>query len=121
MYFFSFLCQTQNDKELHFNETVARLQSDITSYKSRIHQLETTLAKTEEHSLHHRKLLTESAEQLNSKDRTVFELEHRLGVLEERVVTEGRVKETVSRNTIQLATDTVEQIQVIQLFEHFLK
>ena len=71
--------------------------------------------------MHHRKLLTESAEQLNSKDRTVFELEHRLGVLEERVVTEGRVKETVSRNTIQLATDTVEQIQVIQLLEYFLK
>ena len=107
-----YISQTQVNTEGVEDNRITRLQSDITNYQSRIHQLETGLAKAEQSTLHHRKLLTQSTEQLTSKDRTVMELEHRLAVLEERLVSEGKEKDTHSRNTIQLATDTVEQIQV---------
>ena len=41
-----------------------------------------------------------------------METEHQVSLLEERLVVEGRDKHSHSQRTFQLATDTVEQIQV---------
>ena len=94
-------------------EGLSQLQSTgIARCQEQIRQLEVALSKAEEQSTWLRAALKSSGEEVVAKDSKIMQLEHRVRVLEERLVSEGKLKESHSQRAIKLATDTVEQIQV---------
>ena len=101
------------DQQPHFVPTAAHLQSDVLKYETQMRTLQTALTNTEDQLLNLRRSVMESEEKVTHKNNVIMELEHRINILEERLVYEGKEKATSSQNTIKLATDTLEQIQVI--------
>lgn len=88
------------------------MQSEAVKYETRIRELEVALSKVDGQSYNLRAVINDQEQKIMNKDNTIVQLEHKVNMLEERLVSETKHMDSRSENTIKLATDTLEQIQV---------
>ena len=83
---------------MDFSPVIAQLQSALQSTQLQSNQLDVSLRKAEG--------------QILEKDRTIHDLQLQLSSMEKRAISEEQTRDAHSSRALQIATDTIEQLQV---------